>query len=203
MHDSRLTFISDAGLINKVRYGNYLCQCGNTVKKRIQSVKTGNTKSCGCLQKELQKLSKYSLHGKCTSRTYNSWTAMKSRCKDISKPYYHGRNITYCERWNDFKNFLADMGERPDGMTLDRIDSNGNYEPSNCKWSTNKEQSTNRRNNVFLEFGGKRQTVMDWSRETGFSFAVIHQRIKLGWTVERALTQPIDTSKRSKSYKPK
>ena len=113
------------------------CECGNiTNPKRLEKLKSGKTKSCGCIK---------DLHGQTNTPTHKSWLAMMDRCVQRNNPNYKGRGIIVCERWNKFSNFLKDMGERPKGMTLDRIDVDGNYEPSNCKWSTPKEQRLNQR----------------------------------------------------------
>lgn len=125
------------------------CACGNFKRVRGDSLWTGKTKSCSCLQIDI-----VTRHGQARrtmgwSSTYRSWQAMKRRClnpKVRGYKNYGGRGITICERWlESFENFLADMGPRPPGMSLDRIDPNGNYEPGNCRWATAKEQSLNKR----------------------------------------------------------
>ena len=122
------------------------------------------------------------------SPTYNSWCAMKRRCK--RNEYYTSRNITYCEEWETFCNFLSDMGERPEGMTLGRIDNDGNYCPENCRWETKHQQDTNRRSTIVIEYNGVSQCVRDWHRQTGLSERCITHRYHLGWTPERILTTP-------------
>lgn len=105
---------------------------------------------------------------------------------------YGARGITVCAEWLDFNVFevwVNNSGYSYE-LSIDRIDNNGNYEPSNCKWSTPTEQANNRRSNVFLEFNNKRQTIAEWSREVGLSQGCIGSRIKYGWSVKRALTQP-------------
>lgn len=126
--------------------------------------------------------------------TYDSWAHMKGRClnpNDDRFSSYGGRGITVCERWMLFENFLADMGERPEGLSIDRIDNDGNYEPSNCRWATASQQMNNRRTNHFLEHGGQRKTVTEWSRNLGVSHEVIRTRIRRGWDVDAALTRPV------------
>jgi hypothetical protein len=122
---------------------------------------------------------------------------MLKRCynkKSTYYAYYGGRGINVCERWREsFENFLSDMGQAPDGMSLDRFPNmNGGYEPGNCRWATAKEQGRNKRNNVFIEYSGKRQTLSQWSEETGIPRTTISSRIeKLKWPIERALTEPL------------
>ncbi len=120
--------------------GVYLCLCGKVFESDFHDVRSGHTKSCGCRKRP---------HGHSRpSRTYNTWQSMKKRCAskdDKNYVYYGARGIRFCERWSDFSTFLADMGVRPEGKTLDRIDTDGNYEPNNCRWATPKEQWVNRR----------------------------------------------------------
>jgi hypothetical protein len=123
------------------------CDCGNNKIIALTRLRSGITKSCGCYELEGKTKHKHAPNGKAT-RTYVTWCNMKTRCNNPNVPYYKnygGRGIIVCERWNEFKNFLEDMGERPLGTTIDRINVNGNYEPFNCKWSTPKEQINNRR----------------------------------------------------------
>jgi hypothetical protein len=121
---------------------------------------------------------------------YESWRGMRQRCgnpNNRSYKFYGGRGITYCERWEKFENFLADMGSRPKGTSIDRIDSNGNYEPSNCRWQPIREQHSNKRNNVFITFKDQRLTLTQWSKLTGIHKGTIRLRYSKGWPVERIL----------------
>lgn len=133
-------------------------------------------------------------HGYFGTPTYNSWAAMRQRCEypsHIEYKRYGARGIKVCERWHKFENFLADMGERPEGTTIDRKESDGDYTPDNCRWATKLVQANNSRSNHYLEFNGKIQTLSDWAREYGhLNGQVIAKRLRRGWSVEMAITAP-------------
>lgn len=126
---------------------------------------------------------------------YKAWWTMRERCSSPTSQKWHlygARGIRVCERWRKFVNFLADMGERPSPMhTIDRIDPNGNYEPSNCRWATQTEQQRNRRNNFIVEFNGERMCIAEWAERTGIKQGTLGYRIRSGWSIERALTEPV------------
>lgn len=123
------------------------------------------------------------------------WGAMKSRCFDVSNPAYSnygGRGITVCERWMKFSNFLADMAPRPQGLLLDRVDNDKNYEPGNCQWATRKEQNSNRRSCIYVSIQGSTVTLKEACRIAGLKYRPVHKRIAIrGWDIARALSTPI------------
>lgn len=128
------------------------CACGNPASVTSNALRTGATTSCGCVRRQVvtERSTKHGLIPRSADhRTYNSWHAMLRRCYDPEHPQYAdwgGRGIRVCARWHEYPNFLADMGTRPTGRTLDRKDNEGDYEPGNCRWATPKEQQANRRN---------------------------------------------------------
>lgn len=125
-----------------------VCDCGSVIQISANKLRTGHTKSCGCLKQEVISQGTNRLHGMSKTRTYRTWKEMKGRCyRPTASQYkwYGGRGVSVCERWGDFARFLADMGERPPGKTLDRINPDGDYEPSNCRWATPKEQAAGNR----------------------------------------------------------
>ena len=131
--------------------------------------------------------------------TYQVWVGMRNRCiypTVINYKHYGGRGIKVCEAWTKFENFLADMGVRPVGHTLDRRDVNGDYEPSNCEWVLKRKQELNKRNIVFLEYDEKRLCLSEWSRKLGIDRRLLTDRLKLGWSVERTLSTPVRRIKR-------
>jgi hypothetical protein len=179
-----------------------LCECGATVESLAKAVRSGNTKSCGCLKRDrtIARNIANSAHGLTGSRAHTAWINMRERCLNPKHDSYHrygGRGIGICKPWlESFTNFLDDMGHPPSGMSLDRIDVNGDYEPGNCRWATSEEQANNRDNNRCLEFGGKKQTVAQWARELGASRAALRYRLEAGWTVEETLTMKVDHKNR-------
>lgn len=164
------------------------CDCGTTRTVSASALTNEKSTSCGCYCRE-----QHTTHGRTNSKRYEAWSTMVGRCTrptNVSWHRYGGRGIKVCERWMTFANFLADMGERPENMSLERIDNNGDYCPENCRWATSAQQNRNKRTNVYLTFHGRTQCVKDWSLETGLSSDVIHQRIQKGWEVDAALTTP-------------
>lgn len=127
------------------------------------------------------------------SATYQSWADMKKRCLNLkckAYPLYGGRGVKICERWRFFPNFLDDMGVDPDGLTLDRINTDGDYTPENCRWISIQDQQNNRRNNVNLTFRGETLNVKQWSRRIGICHQTIQCRLNRGWTIDRVLSTP-------------
>lgn len=173
------------------------CECGNTIIASLTSLQTGNTKSCGCLRKEVTgKLNKK--HGMRRTRLYNIYQKMLIRCRnsnDPKYPIYGGRGIKVCDEWkNNFENFYLWAFENgySDELTIDRIDVNGDYEPSNCRWVDNKTQANNKRNNRLLVYRGKSHTLAEWADITGIGQANLNNRLnKLNWSVEEALSIPV------------
>jgi hypothetical protein len=186
-----LTFIEK---IPGTRKANYKCDCGADTTAYTYDVKSGNTKSCGCLRKavssERSKTHGHKSNGK-RSTTYVAWVNMKRRCSDIhGRDYanYGGRGITVCERWQTFENFLTDMGEPSAGETLDRIDNSLGYSKDNCRWVSRAVQNLNKRSCVRYELNGKNQTLAEWARETGINRTTLWLRIKNGVPLGLALT---------------
>jgi hypothetical protein len=133
-----------------------------------------------------------SVHGR--KSEYNSWYAMKQRCFSPNTINYHnygGKGITVCDRWLDFRNFIADMGDKPSSRhSLERIDSSGNYEPNNCRWASRLEQNRNTSRNVFVEYNGERVCVGELAARYNISNNILLKRVKRGWSMERALSSP-------------
>lgn len=176
-----------------------LCDCGTTAYKRGWSIWSGEYKSCGCMHSEYQSRTMRERkcnwkHGEIHSSTYIIWGSMIKRCTNPrAKNWgdYGGRGITICDRWRDFRNFLADMGERPSkDHSIDRINNDGNYEPANCRWADRTTQANNKRNNRIVEFDGLRLTVPQWARRFGVSADAIRQRLLAKWPVNERLFTP-------------
>jgi hypothetical protein len=145
--------------------------------------------------------------GSTTSPEYMAWASMKTRCLNPAAPNYPaygGRGITICDRWRDsFEAFLVDMGRRPSALhSIDRIDVDGQYEPSNCRWATTMEQAHNRRTNRLLTWNGTTQCVSEWARMIGVGDTVLLGRLAAGWSVERTLTEPLRQVTRNRPRAP-
>jgi len=137
------------------------------------------------------------------TRVYRIWTGIKTRCNNPNDPgfkHYGARGISICDRWLVFENFLSDMGEPGRGMSIDRIDVNGNYEPGNCRWATSIVQHRNRRDNVFIEYNGVRATIAEWSETTGINRSTIRSRIISGLPPERVLDKRISSKSDSATF---
>jgi hypothetical protein len=179
-------------------YAYFECFCGHIKEIRADHVKYGKTKSCGCLHRKLASKRTKILHdsirthGMSKTNTYSTWSGMKARCFNTKNKFFHyygGRGITVCDRWLDFVNFVADMGEKPSKeYSLDRIDNDGNYSPENCRWATKTEQMNNRRINRRLSFNGENLTISEWCKKIGVATQTIYNRIDLGWDVEKILS---------------
>lgn len=173
------------------------CSCGNEALVLAIHLRKGITRSCGCLHIE-------NAHAQTNRRTHNmtktpeymAWRSMKERCYKATHPYYHlygGRGITVCDRWlASFENFYADMGPRPARMTLERLDNNEGYSPENCKWDSWTRQARNRRSTRWIEFRGERRVITEWSMSLGGKPNLVNARLRAGWSLERALTTPVN-----------
>lgn len=171
---------------------NCECDCGETVDVLGDSLRSGRTRSSGCIHTEWV-AENLRTHGLSQHRIYVIWQGMIRRCTDEKYhafANYGGRGITVCEEWQDFERFASDMGLPPSGKhTLDRIDNNENYCPSNCKWSSDSEQRNNKRTSRRLTAFGKTQTITQWSSEIGLCVSGINWRLDHGRSVEQALTR--------------
>lgn len=169
------------------------CKCGNMTTVSLSNLRSGHATSCGCVQRQAGKSNR--THGLSGTKTYRAWQDMIQRCTNKMRPRYAtygARGITVCQRWRDsFEAFLADMGEAPSRVhSIDREDNNGDYEPSNCRWSKTKEQARNTTRNRLLTFRGETKCIAEWSELLCISYATLYYRITHGWTVSEALTIP-------------
>ena len=176
-------------------YWECICDCGNSVVCMGENLKMGNTKSCGCLKREGNNITHGHTRKGRVSRTYNARSQAITRCYNPDRreyKYYGAIGRTVCARWlESFENFLEDMGECPEGMSLERVDNEGNYCKENCIWATPEVQHNNTHNNRKYEYMGITATVPVWSRITGINMWVLYPRLRrYGWSVEEALTTP-------------
>lgn len=174
------------------------CQCGNAKVVPGVQLRNGSTKSCGCLIAETLR-KRNTTHGLYRTPEHHSWRGMNERCFNPNHKNYNiygGRGITVCDRWRVFENFLADMGTRPSPKcSIDRIDTNGNYEPPNCRWATTGEQSNNRSNNRIVVVCGESMTIKQACDKYNLPYRTIEVRLLRGWTDSDAIFTPIVTPK--------
>ena len=184
---SKLTVVGQTGIKDRLICA---CECGAKKEARLSHLKSGTIKSCGCLLKSVPK----QVHGKhfrSREPEYKVWCSMIDRCtKETHHAYksYGGRGICVAGSWSGvhgYVNFFNDMGKRPEGGTLDRVDNNGPYSPDNCRWADMKAQGRNRRTNVMLTHRDQTFTVMEWGEKVGLMENTIYERLRRGWTVEK------------------
>lgn len=174
-------------------YWNCVCKCGNTALVSTGNLRSGTSKSCGCLMRELASSSNIT-HGMVNSREWKAWSLMKTRCSNPHRPRadrYIGRGIRVCDRWlHSFENFYADMGKCPKGHALDRIDNDGDYSPENCRWATMTQQARNKSCNRLIEYQGETKCMQEWSQDKRcrVGFWGFRSRLDRGWTIEEALS---------------
>ena len=187
MKFGRLTVLRLQEIRKRHSYWVCECECGEQVIARQGGLASGRKKSCGCYR-----IDKMTTHGMNKTRVYRIWSYMRQRCynpKNIGYKYYGGKGIRVCKRWDySFENFFADMGHPPtDAHTLDRIDSNGDYEPGNCKWSTRQEQACNRGNNRHITYEGRTLTIGEWAKVVGVNRWTLWRRFKKGLSPKEIL----------------
>lgn len=162
----RLTAVLRIGARNGNSIWRYLCICGKSVDALHNNVRRGNTTSCGCARVEVTR-ERSRTHGRTRTRVYRIWRHMLNRCQMPSHPKYPdygGRGVTVCEPWQRFERFYADMGDPPEGTSIDRSDNNGPYAPWNCRWATAIEQANNKRTTVYVEHEGRKMPRAVWKR---------------------------------------
>jgi hypothetical protein len=184
-------------MVGKDKHGNMLwlckCDCGNTTIIPTNKLTSGKTKSCGCLKKETAKPPIVVKHGMSHSRLYHVWKDMKGRCYRPTSQRYHthgARGIKVCDEWLLFKPFRkwALSNGYQENLTLDRINNDGNYEPTNCRCATMKTQANNRRTNHLLTYRGETHTMKEWAEIIGINYNTLVGRInRLGWSIEKTL----------------
>lgn len=175
-------------------YWNCLCDCGGTRTVSNDHLRSGEVIDCGCYKRHIPNVAKHHMYN---HRIYRIWSLMKERCfnqKRAEYPRYGGRGITVCPEWLDATTFIewSLKNGYADDLTLDRIDNDGNYCPENCRWITRKEQGYNKSTNRLITYKGETKPLTQWAEENGFTYQQVRKRIDdLGWSFERAITEPI------------
>lgn len=195
----QLTFIEEGKPCGRQRRGRFRCDCGTVKDMLLNHIRAGKVISCGC-EGARRSASRFTKHGAYSTPTYKTWNAMMQRCHNpdnTSFPRYGGRGIAVDPAWHGpegFHRFLAYVGPRPAGTSIERIDNDKGYRPGNVRWATAKEQQNNRGLSRIITFDGKAMNVRDWSRHLGMGKNTVDARLRAGWSVERALTEPVHKS---------
>ncbi len=192
---TRLTVLGYAGKRNQKRTMWWCeCICGVIRQFDAHKLRSGHTRSCGCLARETIG-NRSRTHGLTNTPEYETWLDIRKRCTNPNYKQwmdYGGRGIRVCKRWDDFTLFLADMGKRPKGdYSIDRIDNDGNYEPSNCEWNTREGQNAHTRRSKMITYQERTQSLPVWCRELHIPYDATKRRFLLGWTPDRAFTIPV------------
>lgn len=170
------------------------CDCGNESTPQGQALRSGATISCGCAAKEINS-ERSTKHGASSTREYKAWHMMIQRCTNPKNHKWHrygARGIKVCDRWLSYESFLEDMSPRPRGMTLDRRENDGNYEPDNCRWATPLQQANNRSVNVMVDIDGESMTMSVACRRFGIKRETVADRIRRGWEPRAAIVTPLN-----------
>lgn len=185
-------------------YWRCICRCGTHCVVGSDNLRNGIARSCGCYSRDVARELLRTLstrHRQAKTPTYNAWASMRQRCdnpRTKSYKHYGGRGIHVCPRWSDFANFFEDVGEKPTPKhSLERINHNGHYEPKNVKWATHQEQCNNRRNNVWVEYHGRRMTLTQAATSplAAVSAPTVAHRVRDGWDLHVAVETPAMLSK--------
>ncbi len=193
---NRLTVLECIGYEGKRKLWKCRCDCGNIVNVVTFRLTTNKIKSCGCLRNE-KLIERSTKHNMRYSRIYNTWRSMRSRCsnpKNSAYKNYGGRNIKVCDEWqNSFKAFCewSLKNGYKDDLTIDRINNDGNYEPSNCRWVDRKIQNNNTRHNRLITYQDKTMNISQWAEYVGLTYSCLKTRLYNGWSIEKALTTPV------------
>lgn len=175
----RLTVLKRVGTM-------WLCKCACGTCKRVTTgnLRSGGTKSCGCLKADNAR-AQCTTHGMHDHPLYDTWRNMHRRCSNKTDPnykHYGARGITVCKRWHSLALFISDMGDRPEGTSLDRINNDKGYRPSNCRWATPQQQRNNRSDTIYITHKGVTKTLSAWAKEVGLKRATLYYRVRKGWS---------------------
>lgn len=207
----RLTVIEYVETVKKASWWRCKCDCGNEKNITLNHLRTGQTRSCGCLAAEYRRnkpeairkmVIAHTTHGGTHDRLFRIWVSMRSRCRDKNHPaykWYGGKGVTVCDEWQDYATFKQwayangyDDKAKTHACSIDRIDPNGNYCPENCRWAGTRTQAENKTNTKLYEYNGEKRTLSDWARRSGMRVDTLRWRIvKQHWSLEKALSTPV------------